>query len=185
MGILFPDRVMGLAQSLTAIVLGLAAPAAVSQSTDASALQAVASSCSGATTPTGGVPAMFCGVNVVRHSYGLRALRGNGTLNRSSLLKAGAIRRCGFTHTPCGMSFTRTFQSAGYLPARAFGENLAWGQAGLGSPVNTLGMWLNSPGHRANLLSRTWRDVGIATLQGQMFGHDGVTLWVAQFGRRR
>ncbi|TML06081.1 MAG: CAP domain-containing protein [Actinobacteria bacterium] len=186
MGILFPDRVMGLAQSLTAIVLGLAAPAAtVPQSTDASALQAVASSCSGATTPTGGVPAMFCGVNVVRHSYGLRALRGNGTLNRSSLLKAGAIRRCGFTHTPCGMSFTRTFQSAGYLPARAFGENLAWGQAGLGSPVNTLGMWLNSPGHRANLLSRTWRDVGIATLQGQMFGHDGVTLWVAQFGRRR
>ena len=185
MGILFPDRVMGLAQSLTAIVLGLAAPAAVSQSTDASALQAVASSCSGATTPTGGVPAMFCGVNVVRHSYRLRALRGNGTLNRSSLLKAGAIRRCGFTHTPCGMSFTRTFQSAGYLPARAFGENLAWGQAGLGSPVNTLGMWLNSPGHRANLLSRTWRDVGIATLQGQMFGHDGVTLWVAQFGRRR
>ena len=177
---------MGIAQSLTAIVLGLAAPAAAaSQNTDQSALQAVASSCAGATAPAGGVPAMFCGVNVVRHAYGLRALRSNGTLNRSSLLKADAIRRCGFTHTPCGMRFTRTFQSAGYLPARAFGENLAWGQAGLGSPVNTLSMWLNSPGHRENLLSRSWRDVGIATLQGRIFAHDGVTLWVTQFGRRR
>ena len=135
MGILFPDRVMGLAQSLTAIVLGLAAPAATApQSTDASALQAVASSCSGATTPTGGVPAMFCGVNVVRHSYGLRALRSMRAIT---------------------------------------------------TVLSEMGMCLNSPGHRANLLSRTWRDVGIATLQGQMFGHDGVTLWVAQFGRRR
>src|SRR5437763_11495173 len=164
---------MGIAQSLTAIVLGLAAPAAaVPQTTDPSALQAVASSCAGATTPAGGMPAMFCGINVVRRAYGLRALRSNGTLNRSSLLKADAIRRCGFTHTPCGMRFTRTFQSAGYLPARAFGENLAWGQAGLGSPVNTLSMWLNSPGHRENLLSRSWRDVGIATLQGRIFAHD-------------
>src|SRR5205814_2197468 len=64
-GILFQDRVMGVAQALTAIVLSLAAPAAaVPQNTDSSALQAVASSCSGATTPTGGLPAMFCGVNV-------------------------------------------------------------------------------------------------------------------------
>jgi uncharacterized protein YkwD len=177
---------MGVAQALTAIVLSLAAPAAaVPQNTDSSALQAVASSCAGATTPGGGLPAMLCGVNVVRRSYRLRALRGNATLNRSSSLKAEAIRRCGFTHTPCGMRFTRTFQSAGYLPARAFGENLAWGQGGLGSPVSILGMWLNSPGHRANLLSYRWRDLGLASLQGTMFGRDGVTLWVAQFGRRR
>jgi uncharacterized protein YkwD len=177
---------MGIAQSLTAIVLGLAAPAAaVPQNTDSSALQAVASSCAAATTPGGGLPAMFCGINVVRRSYRLRPLRANATLNRSSSLKADAIRRCGFTHTPCGMTFTRTFQSAGYLPARAFGENLAWGEGGLGSPVNVLGMWLNSPGHRANLLSSRWRDVGIATLQGRMFGRDGVALWVTEFGRRR
>jgi uncharacterized protein YkwD len=177
---------MGVAQALTAIVLSLAAPAAaVPQSTDSSALQAVASSCAGATTPSGAVPALFCGVNVVRRAYRLRALRGNPTLTHSSVLKADAIRRCGFTHTPCGMRFTRTFQSAGYFPARTVGENLAWGQADLGSPVNVLGMWLKSPGHRANLLSRRWRDLGLASLQGRMFGRDGVTLWVAQFGRRR
>ena len=177
---------MGIAQSLTAIVLGLASPAAaVPQNTDSSALQAVASSCADATTPGGGLPAMFCGINVVRHMYRLGSVRSNGRLNRSSVLKADAVRRCGFSHTPCGMSFSRTFQRAGYLPARAFGENLAWGQSGLGSPLNTLSMWLRSPPHRANLLARSWRDLGIAYERGHMFGYDGVSLWVMQFGRRR
>ena len=181
---------MGIVQSLTAILLGLAAPAAASspQATDASALQAVATACAGSTTAAGSphsqLEAMYCGVNVVRRAYALGAVRGNGPLNRSSVFKANAVRQCGFTHTPCGMSFTRTFRRAGYLPARAFGENLAWGQYDLGSPVNTLGAWLKSPGHRANLLARRWRDLGIAVERGSMFGRDDVSLWVMQFGRR-
>jgi uncharacterized protein YkwD len=180
---------MGIAQSLTAIVLGIAAPAAsVPQGSDASALQAVASTCAGATSLGGDthaqLEAMYCGVNIVRRAYHLHVVRGNGPLNRSSLLKADAVRRCGFSHTPCGMSFTYTFRRAGYLPARAFGENLAWGQADLGSPLRTIGMWLNSPPHRANLLSARWRDLGIAVQRGHMFGHDGVALWVMEFGRR-
>ena len=178
---------MGIAQFLTAMVLGLAAPTA--QMSDASALQAVASACAGATSTAGDthaeLEAMYCGVNVVRRAYRLAAVRGNGPLNRSSRLKADAVRRCGFTHTPCGISFASTFRRAHYLPARAFGENLAWGQAGLGSPLSTLQMWLNSPPHRANLLARSWRDLGIAVDRGRIFGHDGVSLWVMEFGRRR
>ena len=100
------------------------------------------------------------------------------------MLKANAVRRCGFTHTPCGMSFAGTFKKAGYLPARAFGENLAWGQGEFGSPLHTLQLWLNSPPHRKNLLARRWRDLGIAFERGHMFGRDGVALWVMQFGRR-
>ena len=180
---------MGLAQPLTAIVLGLTAPAAsVPHTTDSSALQAVASACAGSTTAAGDthsrLEAMYCGVNVVRRAYHLGPVRGSGPLNRSSLIKASAVRRCGFTHTPCGMSFSRTFQRAGYLPARAVAENLAWGQYDLGSPVHTLGMWLRSPPHRANLLSARWRDLGIAVERGPMFGRSDVSLWVMQFGRR-
>jgi uncharacterized protein YkwD len=178
---------MGIAQLLTAMVFGLAGPTA--HASDASALQAVASSCTGATSAAGDthaqLEAMYCGVNVVRRAYRLAAVRGNGPLNRSSQLKAVAVRRCGFTHTPCGMSFSSTFRRAHYLPARSFGENLAWGQAGLGSPLNTLQMWLSSPPHRANLLGRSWRDVGIAVERGRIFGLDGVSLWVMEFGRRR
>jgi uncharacterized protein YkwD len=177
---------MGIAQSLTAIVLGLAAPAA--QTSDVSALQTVASSCAGATSTAGGthaqLEAMYCGVNVLRRAYRLGMVRGNGPLNRSSLLKSNAVMRCGFSHTPCGMSFMSTFRRAGYLPARALGENLAWGQEDLGSPLETLSAWLGSPPHRANLLSPRWRDLGIAVQQGRIFGYDGVSLWVMEFGRR-
>lgn len=181
---------MSVAQTLTAIVLGLPAPAAVAhQATDASALAAVASSCAGATSAAGDehsqLEAMYCGINVVRRAYGLSFIRGNTPLNRSSLMKANAVRRCGFSHTPCGMSFTQTFQKAGYLPARAFGENLAWGQGELGSSIRTLQLWLNSPPHRKNLLATRWRDLGIAFERGSMFGRSGVALWVMQFGRRR
>ncbi|MDQ2983203.1 MAG: CAP domain-containing protein [Actinomycetota bacterium] len=175
--------------TLTAIVFGLAAPSgAVPQGSDPSALAAVASSCAGATTAAGDghsrLEAMYCGINVARRAYGLPLVKGNVPLNRSSLLKANAVRRCGFTHTPCGMAFSRTFKNAGYLPARAFAENLAWGQGELGSPLQTLQLWLKSPPHRKNLLARSWRDLGIAFERGHMFGRDGVALWVMQFGRR-
>ena len=181
---------MGIAQSLTALVLGFAAPAVnVPQNTDSSALGAVASACAGSTSAAGDahsqLEAMYCGVNVVRRVYRLGVVRGSVPLNRSAALKANAVERCGFSHTPCGMSFARTFQRAGYLPARAFAENLAWGQADLGSPVHTLALWLNSPPHRANLLAGRWRDLGIAVRRGHMFGRDGVSLWVMQFGLRR
>jgi uncharacterized protein YkwD len=181
---------MGFAVPLTAIILGFAAPSGAAKplASDASALAAVAASCAGATTAAGDthsrLEAMYCGTNVVRRSFGLGPVRGSGPLNRSSLLKANAVRRCGFSHTPCGMSFSQTFRSAGY-PARAVGENLAWGQGELGSPVRTLHSWLKSPPHRANLLSRRWKELGIAVERGSMFGHGGVSLWVLQLGRRR
>ena len=46
-------------------------------------------------------------------------------------------------------------------------------------------LWLDSPPHRANLMARRWRDLGIAYERGHMFGRDGVALWVMQFGQRR
>jgi uncharacterized protein YkwD len=181
---------VGVIAPLTAIVVGLATPSgALPQSSDSSALATVAATCAGATTAAGDthsrLEAMYCGINVVRRSKGLSFVRGSGPLNRSTVLKANAVRRCGFSHTPCGMSFSWTFRRAGYLPARAFGENLAWGQGELGSPVRTLSAWLRSPPHRANLLAPTWRDLGIAFERGTMFGHGGVALWVMQFGRKR
>ena len=181
---------VGVIAPLTAIVVGLATPpGALPQSSDSSALATVAASCAGATTAAGDtqsrLEAMYCGINIVRRGKGLSYVRGSGPLNRSTVLKADAVRRCGFSHTPCGMSFSSTFRRAGYLPARSFGENLAWGQGELGSPVRTLSAWLKSPPHRANLLAPKWRDLGIAFDRGMMFGRGSVSLWVMQFGRKR
>jgi uncharacterized protein YkwD len=181
---------MGVAQTLTAIALGLLAPSgAQAPANDDSALRAVAASCSGATTAGGNahseLQAMSCGVNVVRRSFGLSVLHESPRLDRSSLLKANAIRRCGFSHTPCGTPLTQTFLRAGYMPARSIAENLAWGERELGSPLRTLAAWLASARHRANLLAPGWQDFGLAVRRGSMFGFSGVSLWVLQFGRRR
>jgi uncharacterized protein YkwD len=180
---------MGVAQTLTAIALGLVAPSgAVAPANDGSALRAVAAECRGAATATGDthskLEAMSCGVNVVRRSFGLSVVHESSRLDRSSLLKANAVRRCGFSHTPCGIAFTQTFSRAGYLPARSIAENLAWGQRERGSPLRTLGAWLASPQHRANLLAPRWQDLGLALQRGSMFGRSGVSLWVLQLGRR-
>src|SRR3989442_15932231 len=106
---------MVVAGTLTAIVFGLAAPSgAAPQASDSAALAAVASSCAGSTTAAGDehsrLEAMYCGINVVRRAYGLGYVRGSVPLNRSSVMKADAVRKCGFSHTPCGMEFSRTFK---------------------------------------------------------------------------
>ena len=129
---------------------------------------------------------MRCLVNGVRASHGLPVLRALPQLDRSSGLRAGAIRRCGdFSHTPCGQGFAQPFVRVGYLKRNgAVGENLAWGGSTLGSPGATLAAWLRSPAHRENLLRPGWRDFGLALARGNLFGNTGVSLWVLQFGRR-
>ena len=125
-------------------------------------------------------------VNATRAQYGLPRLRRAVQLDRSALLKAEEIRSChSFSHTPCGNSFTRTFQQTGYFRGNVrVGENLYWGSGGLGTPGNAIAAWLRSPPHRANLLGRGWRDVGVGMVYSQsIFGANGVWIFVLQFGR--
>ena len=108
-------------------------------------------------------------------------------LDASALLKAEAIRSCrSFSHTPCGNSFARTFQQTGYFRGNVrVGENLFWGSGGLGTPASAVAAWLKSPPHRANLLGRGWRDVGVGMVYAQsILGASNVWIFVVQFGRR-
>jgi len=126
-------------------------------------------------------------VNSTRAHYGLRALRRAARLDQSALFKAEDIRSCrSFSHTPCGNSFTRTFQQSGYFRGTVrVGENLFWGSGGLGTPASAVAAWLKSPPHRANLLGRGWRDVGVGMVYAQsIFGASNVWIFVVQFGRR-
>ena len=136
--------------------------------------------------PAAEVAAMHCLVEWVRARHGLSGLRELSQLDRSSSMRAAAIRRCRqFSHTPCGQAFVQPFVRAGYLgQSGTVGENLAWGASGRGSPRATLGAWLRSPEHRANLLRAGWRDCGLALARGRIFGSSPVSLWVLQFGRR-
>src|SRR6266516_1198494 len=128
---------------------------------------------------------MVIAVTLTAIGLGLAAPSGAVPHASDSAALAAVASSCAGATTAAGDEHSRTFKRAGYLPARAFGENLAWGQGELGSPVHTLQLWLNSPPHRMNLMAPRWRDLGIAFERGRMFGRDGVALWVMQFGQRR
>jgi uncharacterized protein YkwD len=129
---------------------------------------------------------MRCVISEVRAQAGLPRLRVSQKLDAAASIKATAIRRCGFTHTPCGQPWALPLQRVGYLRrASMVGENLAWGQSEQGSPLQVVTEWLASPPHRRNLLDRSYREAGLALQRGSMFGDGDVTLWVLEFGRRR
>jgi uncharacterized protein YkwD len=92
-----------------------------------------------------------------------------------------------FSHTdPSGATFDRRFGASGYLAHAVTwlgGENLGWGAGNMGSPEAIMRAWLASPGHRANLLEPTYRDVGIGIATGTPAGGYGAT-YATDFGQR-
>jgi uncharacterized protein YkwD len=125
---------------------------------------------------------MVCLVNYARAQDGLLPVSPVGLLNQSSLAKASKIVRCtDFNHDACGEDAAADARRAGYNGA--WGENLYIAEGRHGSPRVALDGWLNSPGHRVNLLTPKWRAQGIAVEKVDRFGsYRNVTLWVNQFG---
>jgi uncharacterized protein YkwD len=134
--------------------------------------------------------ALLCTMNAVRRRVGLRPLRANGRLRRAATAHSSSmVARRYFSHTaPSGGVLTSRMRRVRYLPARRWfvGENLATGKGRAGSPRSIVRAWLRSPPHRANLLERGFREVGIGLVPGQpgRSRKRGVT-WTANFGYRR
>jgi len=64
-----------------------------------------------------------------------------------------------FSHTACGNGDPGDrIRATGYRYT-TYGENIAKGQ---GSPQAVMNTWMNSPGHRRNILSRNFTDIGVA-----------------------
>jgi uncharacterized protein YkwD len=138
-------------------------------------------------------------INAVRKSRGLRALRVEHGLSRAaerharSMAAAAYFRHELFTprRDPRWTAYGRWIRW--YYPGPGFrswsaGENLAWGAPDIGAR-QTVRRWLRSPGHRANVLARGWRDVAVAAVHvdnpaGYYRAWDDVTVVVAEFGRR-
>ena len=68
---------------------------------------------------------------------------------------------------------------------RVYGENIAGGTGHYASPGNTFRRWMNSSGHRANILARRFREIGIGTATGNYKGRKGYTMYTVDFGTRR
>jgi uncharacterized protein YkwD len=132
-------------------------------------------------------------INQIRRGHGLRGLRNNGRLAAAADYHSKDMARKGyFEHDSAnGTSFWRRIER--FYPSRGFrswtvGENLLWGSNSYGAAF-AVREWMNSPPHRANILSREWREVGIgavivASAPGEYRGR-AVTIVTADFGARR
>jgi uncharacterized protein YkwD len=127
---------------------------------------------------------MRCLVEFARRRAGLPGLRPSRLLAHAAMRKAHDVIGCRqFSHTACGLPFATRISQAGYR-YRAAGENLAMGTGPAGAPRRVMQAWLESPGHRANLLRPVFRDQGIALRAGNMPGYPHALIWVNEFGAR-
>jgi len=131
--------------------------------------------------------AALCLVNQERTSRGLKPLQPNRRLARAAAGHAKDMVAKGyFSHDSAdGRSFVDRIRTAGYIVPRAFpslGEDLAWGSGTLGTPREIVQSWMESPGHRANILDRKFRQAGMGVAFGDPgAGMDGVT-YALDFG---
>lgn len=111
-------------------------------------------------------------VNQERAKAGLSALSTNATLT-SAANKRAEETVVSFSHTrPNGTQFSTVFKEYG-VSYRAAGENIAYGQK---TPQEVVTGWMNSPGHRANILNGNFGKIGVGVHQ-----NNGVIYWVQLF----
>jgi hypothetical protein len=117
--------------------------------------------------------------NQQRAANGLPALRLEAKLNQSASLKSqNMFSENYWAHvSPSGIQPWYWFQQAGYNYTYA-GENLA---KDFDTSAGTVQGWMNSPGHRANILNANYTDIGISVQNGTLTGGQ-TTLVVAHYG---
>jgi uncharacterized protein YkwD len=172
-----------LAACTAALALVLAAPAAASAACADTEVLPTAE-----TLPVVSV-ATICLLNEERAAHGLDAVQENTALtNASRAYSQRLVAESFFAHeAPDGTDVVDRLTASGYIRPNSgweVGENLAWAQGVLASPRNIVKAWMDSPGHRANVLTRGYREIGIGIVLGTpTAGRDGST-FTTNFGRR-
>jgi uncharacterized protein YkwD len=144
-------------------------------------------------------PGVVKRINDIRAAHGLRRLTEASALNTAAGRHAKSMGAAGYfkhelrtpsrsvTWTPYASWIRWYWPGPGYTSWSA-GENLAWGAPDLSSR-QAVSRWMNSPPHRANILTAGWRRIGVAAVHvsdplGYFGSWDDVTIVVAEFGRR-
>lgn len=112
-------------------------------------------------------------VNEERAKAGVSPLTLDETVTAAAQVRAVECETS-FSHTrPNGTSFATALQEAG-VSYRGAGENIAWGQK---TPEEVMQGWMNSDGHRANILNAKYTTIGVGYYQNAA----GVNYWSQLF----
>ena len=115
--------------------------------------------------------AVLCLHNQIRQQHNLPLLKDNAKLRKAAVGHSADMVDDGyFDHTtPAGTSFVDRILGAGYAKrndAWTLGENLAWGTGDLSTATGVMQAWMNSAGHRANILKRSYKELGVGIRLG-------------------
>jgi len=115
--------------------------------------------------------------NEERVTLGIQELSVNPILEQAARLKANDMAlKSYFAHTsPEGVSPWAWLEAVGYTFTTA-GENLA---VNFVDSEDVTEAWMNSPGHRANIVHSDFTEIGIATAKGKYKGDDAI--FIVQF----
>jgi uncharacterized protein YkwD len=127
-----------------------------------------------------GERAIVRAVNGIRARHGLPSLRVSRALARAADgHSANMLANDFFAHGSMAQRVRR------YVRSRAIGETLAWTPScSRSSARRVVRMWMNSSGHRAVLLSRRYRKIGVARRAGRL-GSARACVVTADFASRR
>ncbi|MFK4870075.1 sigma-70 family RNA polymerase sigma factor [Streptomyces sp. CSMPJR101] len=127
--------------------------------------------------PSGTVGQVVALVNKERAAAGCGPLAEDSLLDKSAQAhSADMAARDFFDHTnPDGADPGQRITAAGYRWS-TYGENIAMGQQ---TPEAVMESWMNSPGHRANILNCSFMDIGVGIHEGP-----GGPWWTQNFGAK-
>lgn len=112
-------------------------------------------------------------VNAERAKEGLAPLTVNTQVQAAAQVRAMESEKL-FSHTrPDGSSFATALKEQGVSYRRA-GENIAWGQR---TPEQVVNAWMNSAGHRANIMNPNFTTIGVGYYQNA----NGTNYWCQLF----
>lgn len=117
-------------------------------------------------TPVAAPAAAFGGTEaeIISQTNSQRARYGLAPLSICPNLMGSARQHCSWMASAHSMTHTRA----------SVAENIAAGQSSASSAMNS---WMNSSGHRANILGRGYSTIGVAAVTGS----NGQTYWCQQF----
>ncbi len=136
--------------------------------------------------------ATLCLIDQVRTARRLRSLRSNGVLRTIAASQVNDMVRWNYfaDNRPPGLtpfSLIATTRYPVHTRGLSIGQNIGWGTGEYATPACMVAAWMASPGHRAIILTRGYRDagVGVAPAIPPVLGQElpGAT-YAIEFGAR-